>query len=86
MKDKYIIILLLDIFVILLIIILDSYINYIDYNVDRLNKKIDSLQIENKNYEKKLNELKNQNSIKQKNIKNMTEYIDSLNKKVKEYE
>lgn len=51
-----------------------------------INEKIQVKEKEIKLNNDKLNDLKNENTIKYKNVENMNNYIDSLNKRVKEYE
>ena len=51
-----------------------------------LDKKISSIEKSNEEKNNKLDEIKEINYNQEKNINNMTEYINSLNKKVKEYE
>lgn len=51
-----------------------------------LDKKISSIEKSNEEKNNKLDEIKEKNYNQEKNINNMTEYINSLNKKVKEYE
>ena len=51
-----------------------------------LDKKISRLEKSNEEKNNKLDEIKEKNYNQEKNINNMTEYINSLNKKVKEYE
>lgn len=52
----------------------------------KLDKEISSIEKSNEEKNNKLDEIKEKNYNQEKNINNMTEYINSLNKKVKEYE
>lgn len=51
-----------------------------------LDKKISSIEKSNEEKNNKLDEIKEKNYNQEKNINNMTEYINSLDMKVKEYE
>lgn len=88
MKDKVVIVILsfLIILVVSFMIIFNMYIN----KIDKISKTIDNdimvASKDNNNLKLKLKEIKEKNDIQNENLENMNDYIDSLNKKAKEYE
>jgi len=69
-------------FIISLSVTINKYDN-ISKKIDgQINKKEHTIDIKEKEYKK----LKEKNKSKEKQVKNMNSYIDTLNEKVKEYE
>lgn len=77
---------ILAIIIISFLIIFNIYLNYID----KISKTIDNDIIVEKEYNEKLtnklDEIKIKNNIQEKNLKNMNDYINLLNERIKEYE
>lgn len=88
MKRRVVIIILILLIISILgfIIFLPSYLNKYQNIKLTINERIYIKEEEIKLNNDKLVSIKNENSIKYKNIENMNNYIDSLNKRIKEYE
>lgn len=88
MKNRVIFVILsfLIIIIISFLIIFNIYLG----NINEISKTIDDdiivAENNNTNLKIKLEELKEKNKIQDENLKNMNDYINSLNEKVKAYE
>ncbi len=88
MKNK-VVIFILSVLILLMVGFILFFDNYLKSN-DKLSIKIDN-QIKNEENNiilnnNKLNKKISENNIKYKNVENMNNYIDSLNKRIKQYE
>ena len=88
MKNK-VVIFILSVLILLMVGFILFFDNYLKSN-NKLSIKIDN-QIKNEENNiilnnNKLNKKISENNIKYKNVENMNNYIDSLNKRIKQYE
>ena len=88
MKEKIISIILIVLIVFILFVITASGITINKYNniSKTIDKDIETVKRNITEKEKEYKKIKDDNKVKNKQIENMTNYIDTLNEKVKEYE
>ena len=88
MKEKIISIILIVLIVFILFVITASGITINKYNniSKTIDKDIETVKRNITEKEKEYKKIKDDNKVKNKQIENMNNYIDTLNQKVKEYE